>query len=88
MLKGENYQGGDWNVEDVHYVPSTTTITVGEKVYNTADMFETALRSYLLIRGFNGLDTENYGAAKIDPLPDGAVAMSTTPTKLFPCYSI
>ncbi len=78
MLKGENYQGGDWNVEDVHYVPSTTTITVGEKVYNTADMFETALRSYLLIRGFNGLDTENYGAAKIDPLPDGAVAMSTT----------
>ena len=65
-------------VENAHYVPSTTTITVGDKTYNTADMWETALRSYLLIRGYNGLDTESYGKNSIAALADGAVAMSTT----------
>ena len=65
-------------VENAHYVPSTTTITVGDKTYNTADMWETALRSYLLIRGYNGLDTESYGKNSIAALDGGAVAMSTT----------
>ena len=79
LLKGENYQGGDWNVPGAHYVPSTTTITVGGKTYNTADMLETALRSYLLIRGYNGLDVTNYGPGSIAALPGGAVGMSDTP---------
>jgi hypothetical protein len=65
-------------VANAHYVPETTTITVGGKVYNTADMFETALRSYLLIRGYNGLETEKYGKNSIPALDGGAVAMSTT----------
>ena len=78
MIKGENYDGGDWNVENAHYVPSTTTITVGEKVYNIADMWETALRSYLLVRGYNGLETEKYGAGSIAALEGGAVSMSKT----------
>ena len=36
------------------------------------------MRSYMLIRGYNGLDTENYGAGKIAALEGGAQAMSTT----------
>lgn len=79
MIKGENYAGGDYNVENAHFIPSTTTITVGGKTYSTADMFETALRSYLLIRGYNGLDTENHGKGSIAALEGGAVAMSITP---------
>ena len=69
----------DYTVENAHYVPGTTTITVGGKEYNTADMWETALRSYLLIRGYNGLETEKYGKNSIPALEGGAVAMSTTP---------
>ena len=65
--------------EDAHYIPDETTITVGDKTYNTADMYETALRSYLLLRGYDGLDTENYGAGKIAALSGGALAMSETP---------
>jgi hypothetical protein len=78
MLKGENYTGGEWNVADAHYVPDATTITVGGKDYNTADMFETAIRCYLLVRGYNGLDTESYGKNSIAALAGGAQAMSTT----------
>ncbi len=66
-------------VANAHYVPETTTITVGGKTYNTADMFETALRSYLLIRGYDGLETEKYGKNSIPALEGGALAMSTTP---------
>ena len=78
MLKGEAYEGGDWNVANAHYVPSATKITIGGKEYTTGDMFETALRSYLLIRGYNGLDAVNYGKGKIAALEGGAVAMSAT----------
>ena len=79
---------------NAHYIPDETTITVGDKTYNTADMYETASRcyllvrgyngldtenyGYLLVRGYNGLDTENYGAGKIAALEGGAQAMSTT----------
>ena len=78
LLKGENYASGSNNVTDAHYVPSTTTIIVGGKSYNTADMYETALRSYLLVRGYNGLDRTSYGPGKIAALSGGAVAMSET----------
>lgn len=63
---------------NAHYIPEGTTIKVGDKTYNTADMFETAARSYLLVRGYNGLDTENFGAGKIAALDGGAKAMSET----------
>ena len=78
LLKGEDYTGGSFNVEDAHYIPSTTTITVGGKTYNTADMFETAIRSYLLVRGYNGLDRTSVGAGSIAALADGAKSMSET----------
>lgn len=81
LLTGETPATGDnteYNVTDAHYVPSTTTITVGETTYNTGDMYELALRCYLLVRGYNGLDTTNYGKNSISALSGGAVGMSDT----------
>ena len=52
-------------VENVHYVPNDYTILVGGKTYNIADMLETALRSYLLLRGWDGNETELNGFGKI-----------------------
>ena len=78
LLQGENYSGGEWNVTDAHYIPSTTTILVGETTYNTGDMYELALRCYLLVRGYNGLDTSHYGKNSIPALSGGAVGMSET----------
>lgn len=78
LVNGENYSGGSTNVSDAHYIPSTTTISVGGKTYTTADMFETALRSYLLVRGYNGLDQTSTGAGSIAALDGGAVGMSET----------
>ena len=63
---------------NAHYIPEGTTIKVGEKTYNTADMFETAARSYLLLRGYDGLNTEKYGNKSIPALADGAKKMSET----------
>ena len=65
-------------VENAHYIPNTTTITVAGKEYTIGDMFETALRSYLLIRGYNGLEQSKYGLNSIAALDGGAVAMSET----------
>ena len=52
-------------VENAHYVPMATTITVGGKTYNTADMLETALRSFLFLRGYDGNETEKNGFGNI-----------------------
>ncbi len=48
-------------VKNAHYVPATTTILVGSKLYNIADMLEVGLRSYMLLRGFDGNETEKAG---------------------------
>ncbi len=63
-------------VEDANYVPAGTTIMVGNKSYNIADMLETAMRSYLLLRGFDGLETEKNGYGNIPAATP--VAMSET----------
>ena len=63
-------------VEDANYIPAGTTIMLGNKSYNTADMLETALRSFLLLRGFDGLETEKNGFGNIPAATP--VAMSTT----------
>jgi hypothetical protein len=78
LLQGENYSGGSNNVTNAHYIPSTTTIMVGENVYNTGDMYELALRCYLLVRGYDGLNTTKYGKNSIPALTGGAVGMSET----------
>ena len=55
-------QEGDADVvKDAHYVPNDFTFTFAEKTYNTADMLETAVRSYLLLRGFDGKDVDAIG---------------------------
>lgn len=72
---GIMYEGVD-PVKNAHLIPLDTKLTIAGKEYTTADLWETAIRSYLLIRGYNGLDTENYGAGKIGPLSAGAQAMS------------
>ena len=67
-------------VENAHYVPMATTITVGGKTYNTADMLETALRSFLLLRGYDGNETEKNGFGNIpkyNPLPMSAPVPET-----------
>ena len=48
-------------VENAHYVPNGYTIVVGGKTYTTGDMLELALRSYLLLRGWDGNETEKAG---------------------------
>lgn len=53
-VKPEN-EGFD--VENAHYVPLETTIEVGGQTLGTADMFELAIRSYLLLRGYDGNST-------------------------------
>lgn len=56
---GEVTEGDNvgFNVENAHYIPLETTITVGETTINSADMLEIALRSYLLLRGYDGNST-------------------------------
>ena len=81
LLTGETPATGDnteYNVSNAHYIPSTTTITVGEKTYNTGDIYETALRCYLLVRGYDGTNTTKYGKNSIPALSGGAVGMSET----------
>ena len=51
-----------YDVKGAHYIPSTTTITVGGKTYNTADILETAERCYLILRGYDGNYTGAAGA--------------------------
>ena len=55
-------QEGDADVvKDAHYVPNDYTFVFAEKTYTTADMLETALRSYLLLRGYDGKDIDAIG---------------------------
>lgn len=65
-------------VADAHYIPASTTITVGETTYGIADMWEIALRSYLLVRGKDGNNTSKIGANSFPDLSGGAVGMSET----------
>lgn len=58
----------DQKVKNAHYIPADTKIKVGDKEYNTADMLETALRSYLLTRGYDGLELTKYGKNSIDKI--------------------
>lgn len=64
---------------NAHYVPEATNITVGGRVYNTADMLETAERAYLLLRGYDGNWTGGYGANAYN---DHKLSGSTIDTKV------
>ncbi|MBO4264155.1 MAG: BACON domain-containing protein [Bacteroidales bacterium] len=61
---------------DAHYIPKETTITVGNATYSSADIFELAMRCYLLLRGYDGNNTSASGAGKI-PAASGATMSGT-----------
>ena len=62
LSDGELAKDGDKDiVENAHYVPNGYTIVVGGKTYTAGDMLELALRSYLLLRGWDGNETEKAG---------------------------
>lgn len=67
----------EFNVLNAHYIPSTTKITIKNNKYNTADIFELAIRSYLLLRGYDGNYTQKNGVGNI-PKFSGIVKMSET----------
>ena len=69
-----------FDVKNAHYIPSTTTITVGGTEYSTSDVFELALRSYMLLRGYNGNNTIAYGAGNVPPLAGGSMATALPET--------
>lgn len=64
-----------------HYVPENTTITVKGKEYNLADAYELAMRSFLLLRGFDGNDEDksHYGAGKVATITEAATMSTDLP---------
>ena len=53
-------EGG--SIADAHYIPLDTKFNILGAEYGTADMFELALRSYLLLRGYDATATDKVGA--------------------------
>ncbi|MBO5823391.1 MAG: BACON domain-containing protein, partial [Prevotella sp.] len=65
-------EGG--SIADAHYIPLDTKFNILGAEYGTADMFELALRSYLLLRGYDATATDKVGA--------GAFATLEAPWKM------
>lgn len=83
QLTGEAKGDAQYDIENAHYIPDATTITVKGKTYNTADMYETALRCYLLLRGWDGNWTGGYGPTnytEAQKLSGSTVSGTTVPT--------
>ena len=59
-------EGG--SIADAHYIPIDTKFNILGAEYGTADMFEIALRSYLLLRGYDASVTTVSGAGKFATL--------------------
>lgn len=59
-------EGG--SIADAHYIPIDTKFNILGAEYGTADMFEIALRSYLLLRGYDASVTDVSGAGKFATL--------------------
>ncbi len=70
----------EFNISNAHYIPATTKMTVCGTEYSTADVFELALRSYLLLRGYNGNNTAASGAGKIPSLSGGSMSTALPQT--------
>ena len=56
------------NIEGGHYIPMDTKITVAGTEYTTAEVFEIATRSYLLLRGYDATVTDKSGAGNFGTL--------------------
>lgn len=77
-LEGDNYDEAN-NIQNAHYVPSDTKISVCGVEYNTADMLELALRSYAILRGLDGHYTASYGVDSTPKLESAGTLSSALP---------
>ncbi|MBR1960960.1 MAG: BACON domain-containing protein [Bacteroidales bacterium] len=77
VVSGIGAAGNENDVENAHYIPNETTITVGETEYTLADAVEIASRSYLLLRGYDGNNTEIYGRNLPMPKADKDYTMAS-----------
>lgn len=65
------------DVENAHYVPEDTKITLDEIEYSLSDAVELASRSYLLLRGYDGNNTTSYGRNLPMPTIEQAYTMDS-----------
>jgi len=56
------------NIENGHYIPLDTKLTVAGAEYTTAEVFDIAVRSYLLLRGIDATDEAAVGAGAFGKL--------------------
>ena len=61
-------QYGQPSIENGHYIPVDTKLTVGNLELTTSQVFDVAVRSYLLIRGFDATNETAVGAGTFSKL--------------------
>ena len=67
VTEGWSYDGVA-NIENGHYIPFDTKLTVAGVEYSTSEVFDIAVRSYLLLRGFDATNEEAVGAGSFPKL--------------------
>ena len=67
VTEGWSYDGVA-NIENGHYIPFDTKLTVAGVEYSTSEVFDIALRSYLLLRGIDATDETAVGAGAFSKL--------------------
>lgn len=67
VTEGWSYDGVP-NIENGHYIPFDTKLTVAGVEYSTSEVFDIALRSYLLLRGIDATNETAVGAGTFSKL--------------------
>lgn len=67
VTEGWSYDGVA-NIENGHYIPFDTKLTVAGVEYSTSEVFDIALRSYLLLRGIDATNETAVGAGAFSKL--------------------
>ncbi len=67
VTEGWSYDGVA-NIENGHYIPFDTKLTVAGVDYSTSEVFDIAIRSYLLLRGYDATDETAVGAGSFKKL--------------------
>ena len=58
------------NIENGHYIPLDTKLTIAGAEYTTSEVFDMAIRSYLLLRGIDATDETAVGAGSFGKLDE------------------
>ena len=58
------------NIENGHYIPLDTKLTIAGAEYTTSEVFDIAIRSYLLLRGIDATDETAVGAGSFGKLDE------------------